>query len=127
MAFLQNKFRCPPIGSSKNLKDLKGECHMRGRECAPGGVFLINKWWFSLGPVRTANKQLCTLSLLFGLQKVDTSADLTETNQVTGLRVMLSSGPWKSVNLLGKFTGSPKSRFEPLVGVPAAILHGPVQ
>jgi len=23
MAFLQNKFQCPPIGSSKNLKDLK--------------------------------------------------------------------------------------------------------
>eukprot|EP00290_Baffinella_frigidus_P057344 CAMPEP_0180359908 /NCGR_PEP_ID=MMETSP0989-20121125/11576_1 /TAXON_ID=697907 /ORGANISM="non described non described, Strain CCMP2293" /LENGTH=33 /DNA_ID= /DNA_START= /DNA_END= /DNA_ORIENTATION= len=24
MAFLQDKFRCPPIGSSKNLKDLQG-------------------------------------------------------------------------------------------------------
>ena len=36
MVFLQNNFRCPPIGSSKNLKDLKELRVLRGQPAAKG-------------------------------------------------------------------------------------------
>jgi len=54
MVFLQNQFRCPPIGSSKDLKDLKDIkdpilLQLRQLLDLPPGVSVVAKWVSSIG------------------------------------------------------------------------------
>ena len=44
MAFLQNNFRCTPIGYSKNLKDLKDPCAGSEDEKYRGTSLPSNTW-----------------------------------------------------------------------------------